>query len=100
MSRQALGLSAQMQSSVAAKAEVIGESRAAGQFFQTLLADLPKNVTKAKQDEMVKALESEVATLAGNVNKLKSLQKQEVADKQKSEHVKSSLQGKDRAMME
>merc|ERR1719350_1350086 len=49
---------------------------------------------------MVKALEKEVATLAGNVGKIKAMQKEDAAHKQEAERTKSSLRGKDRAMMD
>merc|ERR1719367_1890170 len=71
---QATGLIARMWNSVAAKAEVLGESKASSQFFAAMLEGRPKNMTKAKQEAVVKSLEVD--------------------------DVKKHMQGKDRAMME
>mmetsp|Transcript_59146 Transcript_59146/g.150208 ORF Transcript_59146/g.150208 Transcript_59146/m.150208 type:complete len:173 (+) Transcript_59146:97-615(+) len=81
-------------------AELLGENRAAGQFFKSLLEGLPKNATKAKQEAVIASLEAEVDKLSENVVKLKDIEKSETKHQDASDRLKSSLKGKDKAMME
>mmetsp|Transcript_51847 Transcript_51847/g.148687 ORF Transcript_51847/g.148687 Transcript_51847/m.148687 type:complete len:173 (+) Transcript_51847:82-600(+) len=83
-----------------AAGELLGENTAAGQFFKSFLEGLPKNATKAKQEAVIASLEAEVGKLSENVLKLKVIQKSEAKHQGASEQLKSSLKGKDKAMME
>jgi hypothetical protein len=98
------GTSAALRRTAAQRAktagELLGENKAANHFFKTFLGALPKNVTKAKQEAVIESLEAEVSKLSENVVKLKSLSSAEEKNKGHADLLKSSLKGKDRAMME
>mmetsp|Transcript_30752 Transcript_30752/g.46438 ORF Transcript_30752/g.46438 Transcript_30752/m.46438 type:complete len:184 (-) Transcript_30752:146-697(-) len=81
--------------------EFLGENRAAEGFFKGMLGHLPKNLTKEKQDAVVASLEAEVNRLNGNVLKLKDIEQQQAKSSGASEdHLKSTLKGKDKEMLE
>mmetsp|Transcript_51020 Transcript_51020/g.119335 ORF Transcript_51020/g.119335 Transcript_51020/m.119335 type:complete len:175 (+) Transcript_51020:57-581(+) len=83
-----------------AVAQVIGENKAASKFASDFVGALPQNLTKDKQDAVIKVLEGEVEQLSGNVDKIKDLQKTEHLHAADSEKFANSLKGKDHDMME
>mmetsp|Transcript_49802 Transcript_49802/g.144812 ORF Transcript_49802/g.144812 Transcript_49802/m.144812 type:complete len:174 (+) Transcript_49802:78-599(+) len=77
-----------------------GESEAASLYFRELLSGLPKQVNKEKEAAVIENLEAEVGRLQGNVDKLKTIEKGEKAHQKESDHLKATMQGKDKAMLE
>merc|ERR1719325_512750 len=88
------------QSKASEIGRVIGEARAASTFFAQWVGGLPKNLTKTKQDAVVKQLEVEVAKMSENVNNLKKNAAEEKAQANMTANLKMSMKGKDRAMLE
>ena len=78
----------------------MGEVRAASTFLSEWVGELPKNLTKAKQDIVVKQLEAEVAKMSTNVQNLKKIAKEEKAQSNTTAHLKASMKDKDRAMLD
>merc|ERR1719503_108398 len=65
------------------------------------LLNMPKNVTKAQQTNVVKVLEDQEKMLEKNLAQISSLEKQERSkdSKEKSQQLKAHMSGKDAAMM-
>merc|ERR550525_97437 len=79
----------------------MGESKAALAFFQEWLGNVPKNMTKTKQEAVVDTLESEITKLTENVNNIKKMETKEKQEANTTaslkEHMKDS---KDKAMID
>eukprot|EP00747_Dinoflagellata_sp_TGD_P211637 gnl/TRDRNA2_/TRDRNA2_84857_c0_seq2.p1 gnl/TRDRNA2_/TRDRNA2_84857_c0~~gnl/TRDRNA2_/TRDRNA2_84857_c0_seq2.p1 ORF type:complete len:187 (-),score=77.21 gnl/TRDRNA2_/TRDRNA2_84857_c0_seq2:115-633(-) len=80
-------------------AEFQAESKAAAQFFQEYLKNVPAKVTKEKQDMVLKVLESEVTKLDANAKQLKAIGKAEKQRAGKNKDFMSHMKGKDADMM-
>merc|ERR1719498_902807 len=88
-----------MRSKVKEVAEFQAESKAAAQFFKGYLTSVPANMTKSKQDMVLKVLESEVTKLDANAKQLKAIGKAEKLRKSKNKDFMSHMKGKDADMM-